>query len=1457
MAEGAASATKAAPGAGRRAAAIRQAPAPGAIPRRMLSQPGEAAERHAQARAARALRDAAPADSRSPRQVRCLPSGASPVTTLPPGAPPAIAAQARHGRPLPHASAADFGARLGADLGHVRIHDDAGAAALADAASARAFTLGSHVFFGRGEYQPGTPHGRALLAHELAHAAEPGYGPPRLLRQPKGEVVETADSDIQVIPVPAGRVSPERERFERLQVGSNAMDDAAKELAAFIGWDGDQEKNVYIGLSPRFFKVYNSRGDRLGRIDTKDSEKVTFRPGIYVPRPEGLVAVTVSTLDPRRRGLEPAPRGLPSSPIVDTPLTNEQKKAQEDERAKAKAEKREPKPVANATVLIDEMAKDPSALKALVEMVPDASIIVFVPSHRSTPGGGKGGGDQASPYATPIEGRADGQPPNFPPWPVKLEGPKLVPVDADPMFEAMVDWSANGNWNMASQVISQVGEDIHYRWELFNITEYANNQEAKAAGKKRPDDPAAPPRKTLDERIKEFTESKRGAGTDVTGMGGANREFAREFEDWWSDTKRAARRVANPAGDTVAERLSHLQGSMLALEMTPTSLLITAVRATFRLIADLFAGPRKQQEIPLGQKGIFLVRVITTPAVNEDTHGNPVIRPPSVDAKVVEVSEMDQAVTQSLDEPEQKLANLRAQVADAREAASRATSESEKSRLNGKADYLQSMFDEANRRFFGSPLVILQERWDLKKAELDAFRRARPAQTDYTLRQDLDRIHDQIEAYERHEKQRTEGASGLPPARVSASLISEVTGLQYPLLLAAGPMPMEDGRHRWMLSDVTSGDGKAYVGLGDKPSAAFGSALQQFGDQAAYGRGRIGVRTAGLGLEDGAPQQMFVDSAPADWALAMKRIDDLVTTLMALGLIVESAGTAAVWIGAAAAAARLIRRWEEGNLKPTAETFSDVLSVLGAVGAAGELAAGLRVQRFEGAFTVMKAGAATEEQLARAGELVAGARSLAASVKVANEVMGYAGLVWGDLSFIDNMLAIGEQERKGEITHAAAGRDRADAITSAIQNHMLFFVDKEIKGRQESKAERRHEQAPREPAPREAEPARREEVEEVKVTAGEEERPVTEAASAPAPAAERQATYGELLQVLPADLRGLLKFGDVEGDAADIKAPLDKDGLVGEITIHVGPETTPGMLRQHIETVRTMQKYQGFSGRIRKALTWIADIIGVKTLHPGDPEFKTKLEIDKLKPIVAQQMNAMEAMEPDAREVAEGKLDVLRSQLEEYMAALDIGELTPVGDVITVAARGVPKRHLKRYNELHAELRQYKPGSEKHSETRWEMYQLTGGTWEYPHWKSVYDAAVKNAPRANKIVEAERVRLGWTKSSAEVTIEMPQGADRRLDLANEATREGAEVKAYGSGTVPLNTDNIAEADRDAMLVDRRRWKITWIFIDCDPSSPLLEKLHKSGIIIEKRNSSESSSRLDYRLYPLLPARTRR
>lgn len=80
------------------------------------------------------------------------------------------------GQPLSRSERQFFESRLGAPLGAVRVHTGAQAAAWSEQLGARAFTLGRDVYFGAGEYQPGSLAGRRLLAHELTHVLQQAQG---------------------------------------------------------------------------------------------------------------------------------------------------------------------------------------------------------------------------------------------------------------------------------------------------------------------------------------------------------------------------------------------------------------------------------------------------------------------------------------------------------------------------------------------------------------------------------------------------------------------------------------------------------------------------------------------------------------------------------------------------------------------------------------------------------------------------------------------------------------------------------------------------------------------------------------------------------------------------------------------------------------------------------------------------------------------------------------------------------------------------------------------------------------------------------------------------------------------------------------------------------------------------------------------------------------------------------
>jgi hypothetical protein len=99
------------------------------------------------------------------------------------------------GRPVPAGLRGPMEQALGADFSRVRLHADAQADRFTRALQARAFTTGRDIFFRRGDYNPGSPRGRQLLAHELAHVVQQGGGTSNAAPALQREVIQRVLTD--------------------------------------------------------------------------------------------------------------------------------------------------------------------------------------------------------------------------------------------------------------------------------------------------------------------------------------------------------------------------------------------------------------------------------------------------------------------------------------------------------------------------------------------------------------------------------------------------------------------------------------------------------------------------------------------------------------------------------------------------------------------------------------------------------------------------------------------------------------------------------------------------------------------------------------------------------------------------------------------------------------------------------------------------------------------------------------------------------------------------------------------------------------------------------------------------------------------------------------------------------------------------------------------------------------
>lgn len=97
-------------------------------------------------------------------------------------ASPQVAANLKNtagkGNKLPAKTMHEMNNSFGADFNNVRIHNDSEAVSMNQELQAQAFTHGRDIYFNEGKFDPNSPQGKFLLAHELTHVVQQGEGQP-------------------------------------------------------------------------------------------------------------------------------------------------------------------------------------------------------------------------------------------------------------------------------------------------------------------------------------------------------------------------------------------------------------------------------------------------------------------------------------------------------------------------------------------------------------------------------------------------------------------------------------------------------------------------------------------------------------------------------------------------------------------------------------------------------------------------------------------------------------------------------------------------------------------------------------------------------------------------------------------------------------------------------------------------------------------------------------------------------------------------------------------------------------------------------------------------------------------------------------------------------------------------------------------------------------------------------
>jgi len=150
--------------------------------------------------------------------------------------------QSGGGEPLPVATRRQMEGALDAPLGGVRIHTGPQAGRAARDVNAQAFTVGQDIYFGEGQYQPDTPRGQHLLAHELTHTIQQTNG--RSALQPADVISQPGDPLEREAEAVANRVS--NDLAVSMGVGATAKTGAQRHVARQAQGDAATAVNAAV-----------------------------------------------------------------------------------------------------------------------------------------------------------------------------------------------------------------------------------------------------------------------------------------------------------------------------------------------------------------------------------------------------------------------------------------------------------------------------------------------------------------------------------------------------------------------------------------------------------------------------------------------------------------------------------------------------------------------------------------------------------------------------------------------------------------------------------------------------------------------------------------------------------------------------------------------------------------------------------------------------------------------------------------------------------------------------------------------------------------------------------------------------------------------------------------------------------------------------------------------------------
>jgi len=298
-----------------------------------------------------------------------------------------------------------------------------------------------------------------------------------------------------------------------------------------------------------------------------------------------------------------------------------------------------------------------------------------------------------------------------------------------------------------------------------------------------------------------------------------------------------------------------------------------------------------------------------------------------------------------------------------------------------------------------------------------------------------------------------------------------------------------------------------------------------------------------------------------------------------------------------------------------------------------------------------------------------------------------------------------------------------------------------------------------------------------------------------------------LTAALPRDLQDKVPINvdpDLPSNTVRVHYEVDANGLVTDVHMRVGPNASAVDIQLHAQTVRLMQNYSGFSGRIRILKERIGNWISKNGTPPvGSRAWEAKLEVEKLPRIIDERLERLSKGDLDADAQANLRADIenLQQQLTQHQQTLDEMDVNPgVGFVAADGNQDVkkteqnqdsqPKKNQEELLEqLNAALNlrlsqkqiEYLNGNgEGNPLTTTQLKKLMEHTQN--DWKQVKENYLKYPKLMEQLVDYRQAEV--QKLINEVKAELKED----IDVVFQDKQGGGSIRQIAAGSTDLTSD---------------------------------------------------------------------